>query len=48
MNKKKICIVGYGAHTRNTIIPSLNLNRKNVKIVTKKKSVIMKHFQTLN
>jgi predicted dehydrogenase len=37
MNNKKICIVGYGAHIRNTIIPSLNLNRKNVKIVTKKK-----------
>ena len=37
MNNKKICILGYGAHVRNTIIPSLNLKRKNVKIVTKKR-----------
>ena len=33
---KKICIVGYGSHVKNTIIPSLNLKDKNIKIVTKK------------
>lgn len=36
MKMKKICIVGYGSHVKNTIIPSLNLKDKNIKIVTKK------------
>ncbi len=37
MKLKKICIVGYGSHVENTIIPSLILKRENLKIVTKKK-----------
>lgn len=36
MKIKKICIVGYGDHVKNTIIPSLSLNEKNIKIVTTK------------
>lgn len=36
MTIKKICIVGYGSHIKNTIIPSLHLEAKNIKIVTDK------------
>ena len=36
MKYKKICLVGYGSHVKNTIIPSLNLDKKNIKIITKK------------
>ena len=36
MKIKKICIVGYGSHVENTIIPSLNIHTKNIKIITKK------------
>ena len=37
MKIKKICIIGYGSHVKKTIIPSLNLKSKNIKIITKKK-----------
>lgn len=37
MKIKKICIVGYGSHVKNTIIPSLDLKNINIKIITKKK-----------
>jgi hypothetical protein len=37
MRNRKICIVGYGEHVKNTIIPSINLKKKNIKIITKKK-----------
>jgi predicted dehydrogenase len=37
MKSKKICIVGYGSHTQKTIIPSLNLKKENIMIVTKKR-----------
>ena len=36
MKIKKICIVGYGLHVKNTIIPSLHLDAENIKIVTEK------------
>jgi hypothetical protein len=36
MTIKKICIVGYGSHVKNTIIPSLHLDDENIKIVTEK------------
>ena len=45
MKIKKICIVGYGSHVKNTIIPSLNLQTKNIKIVTKK---IVDEFETFS
>jgi hypothetical protein len=45
MKMKKICIVGYGSHVKNTIIPSLNLKNKNIKIVTKK---IIDDFETIS
>lgn len=45
MKIKKICIVGYGSHAKNTIIPSLNLKNKNIKIVTKK---IIDDFETIS
>ena len=38
MRNRKICIVGYGEHVKNTIIPSLNLKKKNIKIITRKKN----------
>lgn len=44
MKIKKICIVGYGSHVKNTIIPSLDLKNINIKIITKKKSIILIHF----
>lgn len=38
MKTRKICIVGYGSHVKNTIIPSLEKNeKKKLKIVTNKK-----------
>ena len=40
----KICFVGYGNHIKNTIIPALSINEKNIKIVTKK--LITENFQT--
>lgn len=43
MKIKKICIIGYGSHVKNTIIPSLDLKTKNIKIITKKK---INNFET--
>ena len=37
MKNRKICIVGYGRHVKNTIIPSLNSKPQLIKIVTQKK-----------
>ncbi|CAO6130731.1 MviM Predicted dehydrogenases and related proteins [Candidatus Pelagibacterales bacterium] len=45
MRIKKICFIGYGEHVEKTLIPSLNLNNKNIKIVTKKK---LNNFQTFS
>ena len=45
MKIKKICIVGYGSHVKNTIIPSLNIQTKNIKIITKK---IIDEFETFS
>lgn len=45
MKIKKICIVGYGSHVKNTIIPSLNIQNKNIKIITKK---IINEFETFS
>ena len=45
MKIKKICIVGYGSHVKNTIIPSLNMQTKNIKIITKK---IVDEFDTFS
>ena len=45
MKIKKICIVGYGLHVKNVIIPSLKLKNKNIKIVTKKE---VKNFETFS
>lgn len=44
MTINKICFVGYGNHVKNTIIPSLSINKKNIKIVTKK--IITGNFET--
>ena len=41
---KKICFVGYGDHVKNTIIPFLQIKKKNIKIITKK--VISENFET--
>ena len=46
--KKKICIVGYGSHVKNTIIPSLNMNSNNIKIITKKKISRFETFENLD
>jgi hypothetical protein len=45
MRIKKICFIGYGSHVKKTLIPSLNLNNKNIKIVTTKK---LNNFQTFS
>jgi hypothetical protein len=45
MRINKICFIGYGSHVEKTLIPSLNLNNKNIKIVTKKK---LNNFQTFS
>ena len=45
MRIKKICFIGYGSHVKKTIIPSLNLKNKNIKIITKKK---LNNFQTFS
>lgn len=37
---KKICILGYGSHVKKTIIPALNLNKNNLKIITTKSDSI--------
>ncbi len=44
MSINKICFIGYGNHVKKTIIPSLTINKKNIKIVTKKK--ISENFET--
>ena len=44
MTINKICFVGYGNHVKNTIIPSLSINKKNIKIVTKK--LLTENFET--
>jgi hypothetical protein len=41
---KKICILGYGSHVKKTIIPALNLNKNNLKIITTKSDLI--RFET--
>ena len=47
MSINKICIVGYGAHTRNTLIPSFKkIKDKNLKIVSSK--IIESKFQVFN
>lgn len=45
MKNRKICIIGYGSHVENTIIPSLSIKPKNIKIVTKKK---INNFETFS
>ncbi len=45
MKTKKICIVGYGSHVKKTIIPSLNLDDKNIKIITRKN---VNNFETFS
>ena len=45
MKIKKICFVGYGSHVEKTLIPSLNLKKKNIKIITKKK---INNFETFS
>ena len=40
----KICFVGYGNHVKKTLIPSLTIKKKNIKIVTKQK--ITDNFET--
>ena len=45
MKNRKICIVGYGAHVKNTIIPTLNVNPENIRIITSKS---IKGFQTFS
>lgn len=44
MSINKICFIGYGNHVKKTIIPSLTIKKKNIKIVTKKK--ITENFET--
>jgi hypothetical protein len=39
MKIKKVCIVGYGPHVEKTIIPSLSLKKKNIKIISSKSKV---------
>ena len=36
MKIKKVCIVGYGPHVEKTIIPSLSLKKRNIKIISSK------------
>lgn len=45
MRIKKICFIGYGLHVEKTLIPSVNLNNKNIKIITKKK---LNNYQTFS
>ena len=42
MKIKKVCIVGYGPHVEKTIIPSLSLKKKNIKIISSKP--VIKNF----
>ena len=44
MKIKKICFVGFGSHVEKTIIPSLSLDKKNIKIISSKSSI--KNFDT--
>ena len=46
MNKKNYCIVGYGSHAKNKIIPQL-IKIKNFRIVSSKKLPI-KNFNNLD
>ena len=46
MSINKICFIGYGNHVKKTIIPSLKIKKKNIKIVTKKK--ITENFETFS
>jgi hypothetical protein len=39
MKIKKICIVGYGPHVEKTIIPSLSLKKKDIKIISSKPTI---------
>lgn len=43
MKIKKVCIVGYGSHVEKTIIPSLSIKKKNIKIISSKPAI--KNFQ---
>ena len=36
MKIKKICFIGYGSHVEKTLIPSLKINKKNIKIISAK------------
>ena len=44
MKIKKICFVGFGSHVEKTILPSLSLDKKNIKIISSKSSI--KNFDT--
>jgi predicted dehydrogenase len=44
MKIKKICFVGYSPHVEKTIIPSISLDKKNIKIISSKSSI--KNFDT--
>ena len=43
MKIKKVCIVGYGSHVEKTIIPSLSIKKKNIKIISSKPAI--KNFE---
>jgi len=47
MKNRKICIVGYGNHVKNTIIPSLNSKPQFIKIVTQKKIDFYETFSNI-
>ena len=48
MNKKNYCIVGYGSHAKNKIIPQLIKNKKNILgVVTSKKKLPFLNFKNL-
>ena len=49
MNKKNYCIVGYGSHAKNKIIPQLIKNKKKILgIVSSKKKLPIKNFNNLD
>ena len=47
MKNRKICIIGYGNHVKNTIIPSLNSKPQFIKIVTQKKIDFYETFSNI-
>ncbi len=49
MNKKNYCIVGYGSHAKNKIIPQLIKNKKKILgVVSSKKKLPIKNFNNLD